>query len=110
MDKGEGEEWAALWTDDGAFTGIPDPATGNDQLQALPRQFVEVGNGKFRHDISNVVMTEGDRGTVRLRAYSRVTAWGEGGGSLLSFAETAFELVREGDGWLIRSLHADMGP
>lgn len=106
MDGGNGEEWAALWTDDGRFTGIPEIAEGTGQLSALPVQFHEMGNGKFRHTMANIVLEPAASGDeVVARAYSTLSNWNEGG-ALMGFAKARFTLVRHDDEWKIKALHA----
>jgi ketosteroid isomerase-like protein len=107
VDGGDGDGWAALWTEDGAFTGIPDPLHGRDQLRLMPPGFHDGFGGKLRHHITNLsVKPAGDSAAVR--AYSVVTDWREGG-KLMSFAKVEAEVVRRPDGWKIARLHADMG-
>jgi uncharacterized protein (TIGR02246 family) len=109
VDSGDGDGWAALWTEDGAFTGVPDPLKGRDQLRAMPPGFHQGFGGKLRHHITNLgvkVAPDGDRAQVR--AYSVLSDWRDGG-KLMSFAKVNAEVVRRPEGWKIATLHADMG-
>ncbi len=107
MDGGKGAEWAGLWTNDGTFTGIPDTATGHEQLSTLPAQFYEIGDGKFRHTMSNVTLESGpENGEVIASAYSTLTNWADGG-ALIGFAKARYTLVKDGREWKIKALHAE---
>jgi len=107
MDGGKGEGWAALWTDDGVFTGIPETACGSEQLAKLPAEFHQVGGGKFRHTMSNIALEQGDsRDEVVASAYSTLTNWNEGG-ALIGFAKVRFTLVKVGGVWKIAAQHAE---
>ena len=106
MDAGKGEEWAALWTADGTFTGIPEAAVGTEQLRTLPGQFHDMGGGKFRHTMSNIALEPAAADEVVANVYSMLSDW-SAGGALLGFAKARFVLVRQEEGWKIRALHAD---
>jgi len=108
MDEGEGDAWAALWTDDGRFTGIPTPVDGREALRQMPPGFRDMADGKMRHSITNIVIDPGeDADTVSVKGYSMVSDWREGG-KFIAFAKAHFTLVRQGGRWKIKSLHADM--
>jgi hypothetical protein len=108
IDDGQGDAWADLWTSDGSFTGIPEPLQGREALRTMPGGFWGLSQGKFRHHITNIVATPGDRvGEARVKAYSVVSDWRDTG-KLLAFAKVNITLLREKDIWKIKALHAEM--
>jgi 3-phenylpropionate/cinnamic acid dioxygenase small subunit len=108
VDDGDGDAWAGLWTEDGAFTGIPEPLKGRDQLRQMPGGMQAMFSGRLRHLIGNKLIRAGEHGgEIEVRAYSQVADWREGG-KLLSFAKVRFTLVRDGAEFKIKALHADM--
>lgn len=108
MDSGAGKEWAALWTPDGRFTGLPEPVEGREQLSTLPVQQYEMGNGKFRHMMANITLEPGaSADEVIAQTYSALSNWNEGG-ALMAFAKVRFTLVRQDGDWKIKAQHATM--
>ncbi len=108
IDDGKGDEWAALWTENGSFTGIPDPLEGRNALRQMPGGFHGISQGKLRHHMNNVLIQAGaHRDEAMVKAYSMVSDWRDGG-KLLTFAKVNFVLSRRGADWKIQSLHADM--
>jgi hypothetical protein len=74
----------------------------------MPGGFWSLSQGKLRHHIANIVATSGDHeDEARVKAYSTVSDWREGG-KLLAFAKVNLTLVREKDSWKIKALHAEM--
>jgi ketosteroid isomerase-like protein len=107
MDGGNGDDWAALWTDDGVFTGIPEAARGPEQLAKLPVEFHKMGGGKFRHTMSNVALEQGDSpDEVVASVYSTLTNWNEGG-AMIGFAKVRFTFAKVGGVWKIAAQHAE---
>jgi hypothetical protein len=108
FDEGQGDAWADLWTPDGAFTGIPDPAHGREALRRLPAGFHEMFAGRMRHQIVNIAADAGPAANqAEVRAYSLLSDWRESG-KLFAFAKLAMRLKRESGNWKIQSLHAEM--
>ena len=108
VDEGEGEAWADLWTEDGRFTGIPEPLQGREALRQMPPALRTGFDGKLRHHISNVLLTPGaNTEEAQVKAYSMVSDW-RAGGRLLTFAKVTFSLVRQSGSWKIKALHAEM--
>ena len=109
VDSGDGDGWADLWTEDGKFTGLPDPLEGKDALRQLPPGFHGMADGKLRHIITNIVVEPGknaDEATAK--GYSSVYDLRAGAGSVMSFALVTYTVVRKGGQWKIKALHADI--
>lgn len=102
VDEIDGEGWADLFTPDGVFAGaLPEVVAGRESLRQVP---VNAGAliGEMRHFITNLCCDyAGNRDTVTTRYYTCITSW-NGGGSFFALALATAELVRSGDGWLIR--------
>jgi hypothetical protein len=108
VDEGEGEAWADLWTEDGSFTGIPEPLHGREALQGMPRGFHQGFGGRLRHHITNVLLSPGATSDeARVKAYSTVSDWRDGG-KLLGFAKINLTLLRQAGAWKIKALRAEM--
>lgn len=103
VDEGDEEGWAALWTEDGVFTGVsPEPLVGREALKSVPRFESQLSDGKMRHLIGNLVCDyQGDRDHVLARYYNLVTNWADGG-QFICMALSEVRLVRDGKGWLIQ--------
>jgi 3-phenylpropionate/cinnamic acid dioxygenase small subunit len=108
VDEGDGESWADLWTMDGSFTGIPDPLHGRAALRGMPLGFHAGFGGKLRHHLTNVLLNPGAQADeARVRAYSVLSDWREGG-KLSNFAKADFTLARQNGTWKISALRAEM--
>ena len=104
VDSGDEEGWAALWTEDGAFTGVtPEPVIGREALKTIPRFEKQAANGRMRHLIGSLHCDYigGDRNTVRARYYNLVTNWVQGG-AFTCMAVCDAVIVRSGEGWLVK--------
>ena len=100
VDAGDGDGWANLWTEDGAFTGIPTPLRGRDQLRNVP-------SGKFKHILSNVTVDPGcSHDEASAMAYS--TIYEASSGKLMSLGSARYRLVRSVGEWRIKALHVEL--
>jgi uncharacterized protein (TIGR02246 family) len=101
FDAGDGDAYAALWTEDGVLSGFGAPSVGHAALkQAVAQSFEQLG-GKTRHHLHNVVMAYAGLGDeVRVEGYNLVTNWAEMP-SLFAMVESRFVLRREGETWKI---------
>jgi len=109
VDHGEADAWAALFAPDGSFevAGIM-RLEGTDQLRGMPGVVTEQGGGKWRHQVTNLVIEPGtgaDQASVR--AYGLVTDWREGG-KPVSFTDYEIVLRRLDGAWRIQTLLARM--
>jgi hypothetical protein len=106
VDEGDGDGWAALWTEDAVFTGVlPEPVVGRDQLRMVPiNAFNDFGKGQMRHVVANLTCRYGEsRDVVNAKLYNYVSVWGgmpAAGNFCMAVCEVVF--VRNGQDWLIK--------
>lgn len=109
VDHGDGASWADLFLADGSF--VVEGAfrlDGTEQLRTMPATVSELGGGKWRHQITNIVAQAGDApGTARVIAYGIVSDWRDGG-KLVSFSDYEIGLSEAGGAWRIATLLARM--
>jgi len=109
VDHGEADAWAALFAPDGSFevAGIM-RLDGTEQLRGMPGVDSEQGGGKWRHQVTNLVIEPGaEEDTASVRAYGLVTDWRDGG-KPVSFTDYEIVLRRLTGAWRIQSLLARM--
>lgn len=109
VDHGDTAGWLELFTPDGTFevAGVM-RLEGHEQVGAMPGVVAAQGGGKWRHQITNIVVDGGDKSDVALvTAYGLVTDWGNEG-KPMSFSDYAITLSRADGNWRIRSLVATM--
>lgn len=111
VDGGDGDGWAALWTEDGVFTGIsPEPIVGRTALREVPLGGQTKFGDAMCHKAMNIFCDyAGDNDTIHAHLYNHVTTWltGEPGKPYV-MARCRMTLVRSGKGWLIRSNEAHL--
>jgi 3-phenylpropionate/cinnamic acid dioxygenase small subunit len=104
VDEGDEDGWAALWTEDGEFTGAtPDPVKGREELKGVVKMSQRLGPGMMRHSITNLMCDyiDGDRDRVQANYYNQVSNW-HAGARIALMALSKVQLVRQGQGWLIK--------
>jgi ketosteroid isomerase-like protein len=104
VDEGDEAGWAALWTEDGEFTGAtPQPVKGREAMKGVVQMSQRLGPGMMRHSISNLMCDYigGDRDRVLASYYNLVSSWNDGAKTAL-MALSKVQLVRHGQGWLIK--------
>lgn len=111
VDSGDGHSWAELWTPDGAFRlkGRP-PVVGTAALTEFAITVVREAKGTMFHRAANIYGDYGDtRDEVKLHLYNMVfdLACDRGVNPRL-LAKSHFVLVRNGEGWLIRSNDSEL--
>jgi hypothetical protein len=96
LDENRGEDWAALYTDDGVFEGTrPLPVCGRAALLKVPGDGWRYMQGKMRHQYGNLYVEPGDNDhTLTARFYNQVSTWSDGG-KLLMLAQCTATLVRD---------------
>ncbi len=106
VDHDQGAAWAALFTPDGSFTVVGAMRLeGHEQLAGMPGIVQQLGGGKWRHQVTNIVIDPADQADeLIVTAYGLVTDWREGG-SLASFTDYRI-VVRRTTGWRIAELVA----
>lgn len=107
IDSGRAAEWAATFTPDGEFHSptYPEPAVGAGALTAFAERFHASGE-TLRHVVSTIHVRPGDTAdTLRSDAYLQIVA----STHLVRLTVLGDELVRAGDGWLVRrrTVHRD---
>jgi hypothetical protein len=105
VDHAEADAWVALFTPDGVFDieGVM-RLQGAAQLRGMPGVVTEQGKGKWRHQITNIMITPTGAG-AEVRAYGLLTDW-TGAGRLAGFTEYQGSVQRVDAAWRIASLTA----
>jgi len=99
VDAGDAEAWSNLWTEDAVFTGAgPEPLVGREALKGVAHHVVAT---KMRHLYGNLFCDYEGPDLVRARYHNFITTWADGP-ALMAMVYSELELVRAGDGWLIR--------
>ncbi len=98
IDFGDGDGWAACFTDNGVFTsGMSGTMTGTDALSAFATGFA--ARLKARHWTNNLVI-DADGDGARGKCYLMLMKLNEGApASVLTTAIYNDALARDGDGW-----------
>lgn len=107
VDHGDVAGWLELFTPDAVWEVVGVMRfEGHEQIGAMPSVVAEHGGGKWRHQITNIAVDEGDDADVaHVTAYGLVTDWGKEG-KPTSFSDYAITLNRVGGAWQIRTLLA----
>lgn len=102
VDELDGEGWASLFTQDGAFAGaLPEDPIGQEALRQVPVDAGALIPG-MRHFITNLCCEYGaNADCVIARYYTCITSWKDGG-AFYALALARADLVRSAEGWLIR--------
>lgn len=81
IDHDKGDAWASLFTPNGVFecdAGIR--LEGRDQLRTLPGMIQRKGDGKLRHQITNILVDHSANAKeMQVSAYGMVMDWRKGG-------------------------------
>jgi uncharacterized protein (TIGR02246 family) len=106
VDHGDAAGWVSLFTPDGSFevAGVMTLA-GAEQLATMPGAVTKQGAGKWRHQITNILIEPRGADTAHILAYGLVTDWQEGG-KPSSFTDYEIDLVRLDGEWRIARLVA----
>jgi hypothetical protein len=111
VDSGDEDGWADLFTEDGAFLGMPEDAgppdsfRGREGLKKVPR--ITFGNfgGKFRHNLCSFGAVYGDTRDEAFAQYyivGTISTPAEGAKILIQ-VDVRTHLVRIGGEWKIKS-------
>jgi hypothetical protein len=103
VDGGDSEAWAALWTEDGAFTGgATQPFVGHEQLKQVPAWVKTGWNGALRHLTGSFYAEYGENtNEVIVRYYNLVTTWNDPSPKLFTMSLSEMRLVRRSGDWKI---------
>jgi len=105
VDNGDGEGWAATYTEDGVFESPTYElvARGGGELSAFARDSnsaaLERGE-QFRHVVSSIVLVPESDGSVSARAYLMILATNVNGTRIDRSVVMHDRLVKVGDAWL----------
>ena len=107
VDHGDTAGWRALFTPDGVFeVAGAMRLEGHEQVGAMPGVVAEHGGGKWRHQITNIVVEPGSHDDeAHVTAYGLVTDWSNDG-KPMTFSDYTITLNRAGRVWRIRQLLA----
>jgi ketosteroid isomerase-like protein len=107
VDHDDGDGWADCFAPAGIFEIYGTARLeGREQLRGMPRAVAEQGGGKWRHQITSIVVDPGSApDTAIVRAYGLVTDWREGG-KFLTFTDYELNMRCEGGAWRIVHLLA----
>ena len=111
VDAGDEEGWADLFTEDGAFLGLPEEVApgggvrGREGLKQVPRMNLASSGGYFRHNLCSFGARYGaSRDEAFARYYMIGTASPPGQGtSVVMQVDVTTHLVRIGGAWKIKS-------
>jgi len=109
VDENRADDWVALFTEDGVFTGFgPEPLVGREALKAIPASSFALSGGAMRHAFANLYLDYGEsRDEVIAHLYNMVTNWKDGGAFQVMAVCKAL-LVRDGASWKVRRNDAVM--
>lgn len=111
VDQGNEDGYADLFTEDGAFIGLPEALgpsesfRGREGLKRVPRLTVTFFGGKFRHHMGSFSAEYGaSRDEAFARYYILATSWVPAQGPKLEqFVDVVTHLVRIDGAWKIKS-------
>lgn len=116
VDDGDEDGWANLFTDDGAFLGLPDENgspdgyRGREGLKKIPRLNINRFGGRFRHNIGSFSVAYGQTAD---EAHARYYVIGilstpEEGARVIMQVDVRTHLVKIAGAWKIKSNHMTM--
>lgn len=112
FDDGKADEWVALWTEDGTFTGIaPEDVVGHAALKGVCDGSFADAKGGLRHLYGNLLVAYdgANKDVVRGRLYNYVSTWGMGEQSgNFTMALCNIVMVRSGAGWKLKRNDAQL--
>jgi uncharacterized protein (TIGR02246 family) len=109
VDAGDEDGWADLFTEDGAFIGLPgappEGYVGREGLKAIPRLNLAQAGGRFRHNLSSFTARYGDTHEEAFARYYMIgTVSPPGAGtSVVMQVDVATHLVRIDGAWKIKT-------
>lgn len=111
VDGMEAEGWAGLFTEDGAFLGLPEENgtfrdfRGREELKEIPGVMVPGFGGRFRHNMCSFTAEYGDGPDEAFARYYVIgtVSMPEGGVQIAIQVDVHTHLVRIGGEWKIKS-------
>lgn len=106
VDQGKADEWTALFSPDGVFD-VPGLAhmAGSAQIRQIAEMVASKSQGKWRHQITNLLAEPDGENGARVTMYSLVTDW-SGAGSVGTFNDYTGRLRKIAGQWRIVELVA----
>ena len=106
VDQGKADEWTALFSPDGVFD-VPGLAhmVGPAQIRQIAEMVASKSQGKWRHQITNLLAEPDGENGARVTMYSLVTDW-SGAGSVGTFNDYTGRLRKIAGQWRIVELVA----
>lgn len=116
VDDGDEAGWAELFTDDGAFLGMPgedscsDAYSGREGLMKIPRLNISRFGGRFRHNICSFSAEYGNNTEeVHARYYViGILSTAEQGSQVLMQVDVRTHLLKAKGEWKIKTNHMTM--
>lgn len=104
-DRGEAQDWAQLFTEDGTFGRAgEEPARGREELERFAAENLEANPGVTHHTTNVTAEADGSADRARGRAYALVVRVDEDGAVRLRNVGTYEDLlVRTASGWRFAS-------
>jgi hypothetical protein len=111
VDSGDEDGFADLFTDDGAFLGMPEKYApvnsfrGRQGLKRIPRLTMAAYGGKFRHHVGSFTVSYGHtEDTAIARYYNLAATCVEGQGPKIEMVvDVTTQLVRTDGSWRIKT-------
>lgn len=111
VDGMDAEGWVALFTEDGAFLGLPGENGsvrdfhGREELKEIPNVFVRLLGGKMRHNMCSFSAEYGESTDEAFARYYVIgtVAMPEGGVQVTMQVDVYTHLVKIGGEWKIKS-------
>jgi len=108
VDNYRGEDWAALFTEDGCLLGKGIEYRGREAF-IRQAQKLKDGPAEYRHVITNVVVEEGSTDEEAVaKAYGTVCDWSNSPARVSIFVEYRFQLKKLGERWKIAEMYVHM--
>ncbi len=109
VDSGDEDGYADLFTEDGAFIGMPeevgppDSFRGREGLKRIPRLTMAAYGGKFRHHVGSLTVSYGETQDAAVARYYVLAATWLQGPKIEQVVLVTTQLVRTADGWKIKT-------
>ena len=77
FDAGDADDYVSLWIDDCKFLGFGDPIEGKEGLKGLCNGTLQQTGGKWRHHLTNTIVTATGPLAARIEGLALVSCVGE---------------------------------
>jgi ketosteroid isomerase-like protein len=109
VDSGDEDGYADLFTEDGAFLGMPeevgppDSFRGREGLKRIPRLTMAGYGGKFRHHVGSLTVSYGETQDAAVARYYVLAVTSLQEPKIERVVLVTTQLVRTADGWKIKT-------